>query len=205
MELVPFIAASVLLTLSPGPDILFVLSESISRGSRAGIFIAVGLCSGLIVHTTAAATGASILLRQNEVLFTGLKVFGAMYLVYLAWMTIRTEWNQIPSTQPSEGDLHSGKKYFIRGFTMNVLNPKVTLFFLAFLPQFTTSESIQPFWQIWILGLIFMAQALIIFGSVAVLSGFLKPIITRPSAYRVTLVFKIAVLLFIAFQILLIE
>ena len=202
MEWSSFIIASVLLTISPGPDILYVMVESISRGAKAGISIALGLCSGLIIHTSAAAFGISILIRQNEWLFLSLKIIGALYLLYLAYLTIRVEWKQTPGAETNDELKRSNWSYFKRGFTMNVVNPKVTLFFLAFLPQFIPDDTPTPFWDTAALGLIFMTQAILIFSTVAILSGRFNAIIRNPSVYRSTLVFKVAVLVFIAFQIL---
>lgn len=202
MEWTAFIVASVLLTLSPGPDILYVVMESISKGKQVGIAIAIGLCSGLIIHTSAAALGISILVRQNEWLFNSLKIIGAIYLLYLAYQTIRYEWREMPGEKKDELNRKTSWAYFKRGFTMNVINPKVTLFFLAFLPQFLPAQTTTPFWDTTLLGLIFMLQAFLIFGTVAFLSGQLKSTIKNPTFYRGTLLFKVGVLLFIAFQIL---
>jgi threonine/homoserine/homoserine lactone efflux protein len=202
MDWISFVVASILLTLSPGPDILYVMVESISRGAKVGISIALGLCSGLIVHTTAAAFGISIIIRQNDWLFLTLKIIGAIYLLYLAYLTIRVEWRKAPG-KLVDGDLKkSNWAYFKRGFTMNVVNPKVTLFFLAFLPQFIPQGTSTPFFDTYFLGLLFMIQAIAIFSAVAFLSGKFNAVIQNKKVYRATLIFKIIVLTFIAVQIL---
>lgn len=202
MDWVSFLIASILLTISPGPDILYVMVESISRGAKAGISIALGLCTGLIIHTSAAALGVSIIIRQNEWLFHTLKIVGAIYLLYLAYLTIREEWKQLPGADTAQKHQKTPWAYFKRGFTMNVVNPKVTLFFLAFLPQFIPKETQTPFAETLILGLLFMLQSVVIFSAVALLSGKFNSIIRNTKVYRRTLVFKVIVLVFIAIQIL---
>lgn len=169
-NLIHFIAASVVLTLLPGPDILFVIAQSISQGRKAGIAIALGLCSGVTFHTLAAAMGISVILYQSSIAFHILKYAGAIYLLYLAWQAFR-ESNQpllVSDSSISKQNLFS---LFKKGIFMNVLNPKVSLFFLAFLPQFVSPEAGNISVQMMILGLVFMLQAIIIFTAVAVLSG----------------------------------
>ena len=161
MNLWGFISAAVLLTLMPGPDILFVITQSITRGRKAGMVFAAGLCTGLIAHVTAVSLGVSILLMSSPVAFTMLKFAGAAYLLYLgvkAFLARRENHFELSAV--------SGKLYR-KGILMNILNPKVILFFLAFFPQFIDKGIENPIPQMLLLGLVFMVQAFLIFSMVA--------------------------------------
>lgn len=162
-----FISAAVLLTLMPGPDILFVITQSITRGRKAGIVFAAGLCTGLIVHTTAVSLGISVLLMSSPVAFTILKFAGAAYLLYLgvrAFLARKVNHFQLDTNAAASGKLYR------KGILMNILNPKVILFFLAFFPQFISREATNPIPGMLLLGGIFMLQAFVIFSLVAVLA-----------------------------------
>ena len=128
-----FLFAAVLLALSPGPDNLFVLTQSALHGRRVGWLITLGLCTGLLVHTTAVVIGVAALLRTSAVAFNILRVAGAAYLLWLAWQMWRATSLPAGNARPPLRNW----QYYRRGIIMNVTNPKVTLFFLAFLPQFT--------------------------------------------------------------------
>lgn len=175
--LLSFIVLSVLLTLAPGPDILFVITQSIARSRRDGIAVALGLCSGLLVHTAAAAFGVSTLLHQSTVAFQVLKIAGAIYLLWLAWQAWRdsrhASFAETSSVQLSFFALYR------RGVWMNLLNPKVSLFFLAFLPQFITPTGAPVALQMSLLGLLFLVQALVVFIVVAWLAQSLGKILFR--------------------------
>jgi len=132
-----FLTASVLLTLSPGPDLIFVITQSVSRHWKAGVATALGLCSGLIVHTSVVALGAAVFLKSNPLLFSLVEYAGAAYLPYLAWIVFRSN-EQITLGKANIADLRGLYK---KGVTMNLLNPKVPLFFLAFLPQFIPNDT----------------------------------------------------------------
>jgi len=127
-------SASILLALAPGPDIIFVLTQSMTKGSRSGIVIALGLCSGLIFHTSAVALGVAVIFQTSIIAFTILKCVGAAYLLYLAYMAFKDASKSKLEAQNAPVDLLSLYK---RGILMNITNPKVSIFFLAFLPQFT--------------------------------------------------------------------
>lgn len=166
--LLSFIAVSMLLTISPGPDILYVITQSITSGKRAGIATAMGLCTGLIVHTTAAAFGVSEILRQSAIAFSILKYAGAAYLFYLAWQAFREGRAPYKETAFVKKD---GKSLYLQGIYMNILNPKVALFFLAFLPQFVNIHSGNIPAQMVLLGSLFILQAIVIFTLVATFAG----------------------------------
>ena len=159
-----FFGASVLLGLSPGPDNLFVLMQSATNGHRAGILVVLGLCTGLLGHTAAVALGLAAVVATSAIAFTVLKFVGAAYLLYLAWSAWRA-----PAAQASGAVLQpqSGSSLYWRGVLMNLSNPKVALFFLAFLPQFVQPQQGPVVWQTIQLGAIFMLATLLTFGAIS--------------------------------------
>lgn len=167
-QLLYFIAASVALTLLPGPDIIFVLTQSISRGKKAGMAIASGLCTGLLFHTTAAALGVSAILYSSAVAFSILKYAGAIYLLYLAYKAIKEEGSLASAESVKDTEL---SLLYRRGIFMNILNPKVSLFFLAFLPQFVNTGSGDIPQQMIFLGAVFFLQAIVVFFIVSLFAG----------------------------------
>lgn len=189
-----FVAASSLLAFVPGPDNIFVLTQSALSGRKAGLLVTLGLCSGLIVHTVAVAAGVAAIFQVSLLAFTLLKIVGAAYLLYLAWGAFRAKAEDI-GTQTSK-PLSSAALYQ-RGIIMNITNPKVAIFFLAFLPQFTNPGAGNISWQIVQLGGIFMATALLCFSLIAVLSGFLNQWLSQSPKAQTTLN-KIAGTVFIA-------
>lgn len=166
-----FFGIAVLLALSPGPDNLFVITLSALRGVRAGLWVVLGLCSGLIVHTLAVAWGVAALFAASATAFTVLKLLGAAYLLYLAWGA----WNALASVVddsggPSVPDM-TPMQAWLRGVIMNLTNPKVILFFLAFLPQFSNPARGSVAVQTFLLGLIFILAAGLTFSTLALLAG----------------------------------
>jgi threonine/homoserine/homoserine lactone efflux protein len=168
-----FVVASVLLILAPGPDIIFLVSQSVTMGPRAGFLTALGLACGNLVHTLLAALGISVIFRASPVAFQGLKVAGVAYLLYLAWKALRAK--APASVDPTAGAQPSLQRpaagLFLKGVLMNVLNPKVALFFLAFLPQFVTPESGSVWAQMLLYGVIFTLLVVLIFGAIGLLAG----------------------------------
>lgn len=163
-----FLIASVLLTLAPGPDIMYLLAKSLADGARSGISLALGLCTGLIFHTTLVIIGVAAIIQQSPVAFAALKYIGAAYLLYLAWGAFHAQGDLKLNT------VNNGSSFFKlyrRGVIMNVLNPKVLLFFLAFLPQFVNLNSDSISLQIAFLGFVFGLQTLIVFSLVAICAG----------------------------------
>lgn len=163
-----FVTASTLLALAPGPDILFVLTQSMVKGSRSGIIIALGLCSGLVFHTTAVALGVAVIFQTSLLAFTLLKFVGASYLLYLAYMAFKDSTKSKLNADKAPISLQALYK---RGILMNITNPKVSIFFLAFLPQFTNPNMGNVTGQIFILGALFMLCAFIVFALVSLLAG----------------------------------
>ena len=166
--IVMFVSASTLLALAPGPDILFVLTQSMTKGSRSGIVIALGLCSGLVFHTTAVALGVAVIFQTSILAFSLLKFVGSAYLLYLAFMAFK---DASKSKLESDKSPLSLKALYKRGIFMNITNPKVSIFFLAFLPQFTNPELGNVTGQIFTLGALFMLCAFVVFTLVSLLAG----------------------------------
>lgn len=179
--LIPFLVASISLTLLPGPDNLFVLSLSIVNGTRAGIPTALGMAIGNFAHTAAVALGLSALILASPLAFSTVRIMGVMYLLYLAWQSWRHPLNFSSQDSRVENAPQSSFTLFRRGVLMNLLNPKVALFFLAFFPQFVNQDSEFKALQILILGTLFVVQTAIIFCTIALVAGPLQPVISRLS------------------------
>ncbi len=169
--LLAFATASLLLALAPGPDNIFVLTQSALHGKGAGMMVTLGLCTGLIAHTLAVALGVAVLFQTSALAFTILKLVGAAYLVYLAWQAFRAGSLTIASKSEEKQQAISLAKLYRRGIIMNITNPKVSIFFLAFLPQFTHAEHGAVAGQMVALGGVFMVVALIVFFIIAVLAS----------------------------------
>lgn len=169
--LIAFTVASTLLALTPGPDNIFVMTQSAMSGRISGVLVTLGLCSGLLVHTAAVAFGVAAIFQKYDVAFNALKVVGALYLLYLAWQAFRAK----PAVLELEnsGGLSYRALYF-RGIVMNITNPKVSIFFLAFLPQFAHLEYGPLMPQIFVLGLVFLLTALVVFSAIAFLADLVK-------------------------------
>jgi threonine/homoserine/homoserine lactone efflux protein len=163
-----FFASSLLLALAPGPDNLFVLAQSMQKGRMAGLAVTLGLCTGLLVHTSAVAFGVAAIFQSSQMAFNLLKYLGAAYLLYLAWQSFRAGTSgddTLPASTLNYASLYR------RGIIMNVTNPKVSVFFLAFLPQFTDSTYGPIVPQMLVLGGIFIVATILIFGAVSLLAG----------------------------------
>jgi threonine/homoserine/homoserine lactone efflux protein len=168
-QLIPFLTASAILTISPGPDIIYVMVQGMANGKKHGLVTALGLATGIIIHTSLVAFGVSAIIKNSDTLFFIIKLFGAVYLLYLAWQVFKSDPEIAYSAQGiKEKSLSS---LFKQGFIMNVLNPKVTIFFLAFFPGFLWAPNGNTIIQFYILGALFMLLTILIFGSVALLAG----------------------------------
>ena len=176
-----FLTASILLTLAPGPDILYLLTKSLSDGAKSGIILACGLVSGIVFHTTLVMVGVAALIKSSATAMLLLKIFGAAYLLFLAFGAFKSAraGKKILGSR-EQGIRNRGKAaLYKRGVLMNVLNPKVLLFFLAFLPQFVDVSKDGASLTILFLGVVFAAQALIIFSIVALFAGRLRTLLLR--------------------------
>ncbi len=158
-----FIAASALLAFIPGPDLVFVLTESMLRGKRAGIVATSGLCSGLLFHTAAVTLGVAALIQTSPVAFAALRFVGAAYLLFLAWKSFRASAVTVGDGSETTISLPS---IYRRAVVMNGTNPKVAIFFLAFLPQFTQPERGGVASQILVLGATFIVCSFVCFAIV---------------------------------------
>ena len=162
-----FVAASLALIATPGQDNIYIITRGIAQGRRAAFFSAWGVCCGLLVHTAFAAIGLSALLARSAVAFSMVKYAGAAYLIYLGIKTLLSKESFVAS---GEGTPATGRRVFLQGVASNVLNPKVALFFLAFLPQFVNPASGSAA-QFSILGLLFGLLALVLTTLIAYFSG----------------------------------
>ena len=175
--LISFIFASTLLAFSPGPDNIFVLTQSIVNGKKYGLATVAGLISGCIVHTTLLAFGVSAIIKESESLFFAIKLFGAVYLIYLAFKVFKSDASIIISENGIERK--STEQLFKQGFIMNVLNPKVSIFFLAFFPGFLFSDSLNTIVQFYTLGFLFMFVSFTVFSAIAILAGAISDYIRK--------------------------
>lgn len=174
--LAAFFTASVILALAPGPDNIFVLTQSALWGKTAGLFVTLGLCTGLVAHTMAVALGVAAIFQASAMAFSVLKLVGACYLIYLAWQAFRASAAKIRTYQT---DRLTFAQLYRRGIIMNITNPKVSIFFLAFLPQFADPERGSVTIQLMILGGVFIVATLLVFGGIALLAGALGQWLSR--------------------------
>ena len=181
--LIAFLGVSILLGLTPGPDNIFVLLQSAQRGWRAGMAVVVGLSCGLVVHTGAVALGLAAVFAASAVAFTVLKLLGAAYLAYLAWQALRAPVSSAGPDAGAQGAAPTAApslwRMVGRGMVMNLSNPKVLVFFLAFLPQFADPARGAMGGQLMVLGLVFIVATLLVFGAIACSSGVFGSLLLR--------------------------
>ena len=196
--LIAFFGVAVVLALTPGPDNIFVLLQSAQRGWCAGMAVVVGLCAGLVVHTAAVALGLAAVFAASAVAFAVLKFCGAAYLAYLAWQALRAPAavaSEVPTDAPVAQAPSLGRMVG-RGVVMNLTNPKVLVFFLAFLPQFADPARGGVALQLMVLGVVFMVATLLVFGAIACFSGVFGTLLQR-SARAQTVLNRVAGLVFL--------
>ena len=177
-----FTSASLLLAVAPGPDNIFVLTQSMVRGWRVGLIVTLGLCTGLIVHTAAVALGVAALFQASALAFNLLKFVGAAYLAWLAWGALRAPASvheAPPGGAAAAGGNGGALRMVGRGVVMNLTNPKVLVFFLAFLPQFADPARGAMGGQLMVLGLVFIVATLLVFGAIACFSGVFGSLLLR--------------------------
>lgn len=163
-----FVGVAIALAVVPGPDNIFVLTQSALNGRVAGLTITLGLASGLLVHTTAAAFGVAVLFQTSQTAFAVLKFAGAGYLLFLAWKAFSAGRASLEAeAQPPA----STRALYLRGLIMNIANPKVTIFILAFLPQFIALERGSVIAQFYMLGGLMFLATLGVFGAIAFAAG----------------------------------
>lgn len=195
--LITFLLASFTLTISPGPDILYVISQSIIKGKKSAFMISLGLTTGLLVHTFLVAVGLSVIISQNENILNMIKLLSVFYFFYLIVMVFLKRNDNLK--QSEEG---FSENQFKKGLIMNLLNPKVSLFFIAFFPNFLFHDQISNQIQFLILGLIFWLQATIIFLLVSVFSSKFASISSKKSFVNKNIyIIEISIYLFIIYWI----
>ena len=192
-QILLFFISSLALTMMPGPDILFVINQSLDD-RKSGLLVAFGLCSGLIIHTLVLAFGLSAIIEQNNSVIIFFKYFGSAYLFYLAFQEFKK--NRAISVRQKEN-------FYLRGVFMNLINPKVLIFFLAYFPNFLFSDTISTSYQFIILGAIFILQALIIFSIVSLTSNRLISILNIDARNKKIVYFKSFIFVLIGMSILL--
>ena len=163
-----FIGTAIILIIIPGPDLIFTVTQGMANGKKTAIITALGLSLGNIVHTFAAAIGLSLIIKTSPLVFVVFKTLGTIYLFYIAFQAIKHRKEMIDLN--SQNTNHT-KGLFLRGLLMNILNPKVAIFFLTFLPQFINYENGYVPIQMCILGLIFIILTAIIFSLLGYFSG----------------------------------
>ena len=174
--LITFFTASILLALAPGPDNIFVLTQSALHGKGSGLIVMLGLCTGLIAHTTAVALGVAVIFQTSAIAFSALKFIGAGYLLYLSWQAFRAP---VEKYKGESSGIVNYRKLYCRGIIMNITNPKVSIFFLAFLPQFADPANGPVAFQLLILGGFFIIATILIFSSIALLAGTIGQLLNR--------------------------
>lgn len=179
-----FFAATIALAIAPGPDNIFVLTQSALYGRAAGVLVTLGLCTGVVVHTAAVALGVAAIFSTSAVAFNVLKILGAGYLLYLAWQAFRAGTSSIAN---GKAEVLTGRQLYLRGVIMNVTNPKVAIFFLAFLPQFADPGRGSLSLQIFLLGAMFILSALLVFGAIAWFAAYLGDWLRRSERAQIVM------------------
>ncbi|MFP8943920.1 LysE family translocator [Streptomyces fenghuangensis] len=163
-----FVMAVLVICVTPGPDMVYILTHGISQGTRAGLLASLGMSAGMACHTLAVALGLATLVQSSETAYQVLRYAGAVYLLYLAWHTLR---DSSGTTFDGEHTAASPMTVFRRATIVNLLNPKIVIFYLAFLPQFVTPSAGSPALQLLVLGATFTVIGLLVDCVVALLSG----------------------------------
>jgi threonine/homoserine/homoserine lactone efflux protein len=166
-----FIVASLVLIVTPGQDMVLVMSRSIAQGAAAGVATAAGVSVGLVGHTVLATLGLGAILRTSEWLFLALKLVGAAYLIYLGVGLLRTRSAELVVQVSAQRSL---LRLFFDGALSNVSNPKIAVFYFAFLPQFVLPEATHPTLSVFVLGLVFAALTFVVKGPVGLFAGLLS-------------------------------
>jgi len=175
-QLSSFVLASILLTLSPGPDLLMVIAKSLEKGATTALYFIAGLMTGLCAHTLLLILGWPQLIGQHPSIVMGIKIVGAVYFSYLGILAIY-QYFKAPINNRIE--YNTGPNHYRQGLLMNLLNPKVSLFFWLFFPGFLFSENWTLSKQYTVLGSLFLLQAALIFSLVAVFSAQFKEFFSR--------------------------
>ncbi len=179
-----FMGAAIALAAVPGPDNIFVMTQSALYGRMSGVIVTLGLASGLIVHTTAAALGVAVIFQTSQTAFAILKYAGAAYLVYLAYQAFTASGSKLNA---EEAPRIPTRKLYLRGLIMNIANPKVTIFILAFLPQFVDPANGPLIPQFYQLGALMFLATVVVFGGVALAAGTLGALLRGSASVQLWL------------------
>ncbi|MFT5078339.1 MAG: threonine/homoserine/homoserine lactone efflux protein [Planctomycetota bacterium] len=191
-----FALATIALAISPGPDNIYVLTQSLTNGVKSGVATTAGLISGCIVHTSLLAFGISAIITASETLFFAIKLLGALYLFYLAFKVFRSDSQIVINNESIETETLASAKddtkksywvLFKTGVIMNLVNPKVMIFFLAFFPAFIWEPEGNTVYQFYVLGITFMLVSFVVFSSIALLAGAISSYIKKYSAIGLAL------------------
>jgi threonine/homoserine/homoserine lactone efflux protein len=181
-DILLFIATSLVIIMTPGQDLVLVLSRGVSQGSKAGIVTAAGVSTGLFGHTILTTVGIGALLMASDLIFSIVKYCGAAYLIYLGVKLLST--NGLPLDVQKSGSA-SLKRYFVSGALSNVSNPKITIFYFAYLPQFISTEVNEPAMQLFLLGITFALLTFLVKALIGFLAGkFSVWLKTRPNMLK---------------------
>jgi threonine/homoserine/homoserine lactone efflux protein len=180
-----FVAASLAVIVAPGPDNIYVLTRGIAQGREVALASALGMCSGLLFHTTLAALGLSVVLARSAAAFSVVKYAGGAYLIYLGVSALLSKEGFVPSA--GEEPAAQLSRFFLKGLTMNLLNPKVAVFFLAFLPQFANPGTSGAGLRLVVLGLVFALLSVVVFSAIALFSGLLGDRLSSNPRYATAL------------------
>lgn len=172
-----YVVASLALIVTPGQDMIYVVTRSLAQGRAAGVLSAAGVCTGILVHTAVVALGIGALLQASEALFLALKLAGAAYLAYLGLRLLLQR--DTPALRDGAGMPLPALKVFAQGVLSNVTNPKVVVFFLAFLPQFVTASDPHPTRHLVFLGVLYAAMGFVVKASVGLVAGSLSERVLR--------------------------
>lgn len=178
MITVDFLITSLIVVLIPGTGVVFTVSTGLVLGKRASIFAALGCTAGIVPHLLATVLGLAAILHMSAVAFQALKFAGVAYLLYLAWATWQDKQAFAMDKPPA---VTSARGIVVKAFLLNILNPKLSIFFLAFLPQFVAPESPSPLLQLLVLSAVFMAMTFAVFVVYGLLANsFRTAVINSP-------------------------
>ena len=179
-----FVSIALALAAVPGPDNVFVLTQSAMHGKLAGLTVTLGVVSGFFFHTTAVAFGVAVIFQTSQYAFLALKYAGAAYLLFLAWNAFRAAGTDLDGSRTRP---ETASRQFARGLIMNISNPKITIFFLAFLPQFVDPSRGSIIAQFYVLGGLMALSTVLVFGAIALAAGSLGDWIKRSPGTQVWL------------------
>jgi threonine/homoserine/homoserine lactone efflux protein len=179
---ISFLLTSLIVIVSPGTGVLYTLAVALTKGSRASVAAAFGCTLGIVPHMSAAMLGLAAVLHTSALAFAALKYCGVVYLLYMAWQALR---EQGALAVDARLDARSAKRVIVTGFLINILNPKLSIFFLAFLPQFIGAEEGRPLLRMLELSAAFMAMTFVVFVVYGQFAAYVRDrIVTRPKVMR---------------------